>query len=279
VLNFQKPVILLVALLVGTVSFQATAQQANNIEWHWQDEFSKDEKDKLKTWITLTHQAVEKRIGVYPFTVHYYFYRKVNASEPVPWAHTKRWEGQQVHFHVDTQYELQEFLNDWTAPHEISHLALPFLGKSYSWFAEGFASYMQYQVMEEMGTCTSKEKEKRFEQKFSANLPKYKNNNSVVEQAKKLRKQYDFPGMYWGGASLFYAWNRQLIREKDKNLCSLFSSYLQCCRMKNINASEIVLSLDSIADVKFGKTLLDNYESENGVNTIKSLKQNNFLPN
>ena len=83
---------------------------------------------------------MERSIGSYPFTVTYYLSRKDNASEPVPWANTVRSGEQAVEFYVDPSYDLSEFLADWTAPHEISHLSIPYVGRSNMWFSEGYAS-------------------------------------------------------------------------------------------------------------------------------------------
>ena len=58
-------------------------------------------------------------------------------------------------------------MNDWTAPHEMSHLAIPYIGEKEVWFAEGFASFMQYQVMMEMGVMTKVLADRAYHSKFS----------------------------------------------------------------------------------------------------------------
>ena len=143
---------LLTILGLLLVSYTGWAKELpKNIAWHWEDHFTPVEKEKLVDWLEQTTEAVQSTLGTYPFTIHFYMHRRDYANEPVPWAHTSRGSEQAVHFHVDPNYELKEFLADWTAPHEISHLSIPFLGKENSWFAEGYATYLQCQVMYTMG--------------------------------------------------------------------------------------------------------------------------------
>ena len=111
--------------------------QEIQIVWHWEDRFSRQEQQKLKKWLFTITYGVEQTLGIYPFEVHYYIHRRNFASEPVPWANTDRNYKQSVHFHVDPSFSFQEFIDDWTAPHEISHLSIPFVGRNQSWFSEG----------------------------------------------------------------------------------------------------------------------------------------------
>jgi len=49
----------------------------------------------------------------------------------------------------------------------MSHLAIPYVGEKEVWFAEGFASFMQYQVMMEMGVMTKVLADRAYHSKFS----------------------------------------------------------------------------------------------------------------
>jgi len=263
--------------LVLSFAFNST-QENLKAEWNWVDDFSETEKEKLISWVSETQQSVKSKIGNYPFVVHYYFHKISNAKEPVPWAHTKRYPDQEVHFHVDPNFSLQEFINDWTAPHEISHLALPFLGKTNSWFAEGFASFMQYQIMKEMGIINQNELNKKFKIKFDENLKSYDSDLPMIDRAKQIRKKHNYPGMYWGGASFFYAWNQKLSKESNTGLCQLFDSYLQCCRMEDKTLEDIVYSLDRISGKTYGVELLTEFKTGKAKSTVENLRKSDLLP-
>lgn len=105
--------------------------------WNWRDKFSLQEKRELRQWITRTASPIEDQVGPYPFTINVHFYRREGRGEPVPWAKTRRPGEEGVNFYVDPSFSLNTWLSDWTAPHELSHLLIPYVGREHSWFAEG----------------------------------------------------------------------------------------------------------------------------------------------
>ena len=244
------------------ISFNVEPKEKHNIVWHWEDEFSASEKEKLEKWVINTLNSVESRIGIYPFPIHLYMKKERDANEPVPWAHTWRYPTQQVHFFVDPSFSYDEFMADWTAPHELSHLAIPYIGEKDAWFAEGFASFMQYQVMEEMKIYTDEEIVIRYEGKINKALPYYDNKKSMAEIARELREAKKYPAMYWGGACFFLAWNDQLIHTSGKSLTELFPEYLTCCRLRDRGVKDVVSSLDKVSGLEIGQNILDMYYNQ-----------------
>lgn len=210
--------------------------------WHFEDEFTQEEKEFLKSWIQKVFDATQNILGAYPFPTHIYFHNAGKSSEPVPWAHTRRAPTQQVHFHVDLNFTEEEFINDWTAPHEISHLSIPFLGKANSWFAEGYASFMQYQIMKELGIYTAEEIENKYIQKFKKCLSYVDDEDGSFDELLMLQRQYhNYPVMYWGGAFFFYTLDQKL-KEHDQSLLSLINDYLACCRNEDRNINDVISS-------------------------------------
>ena len=61
------------------------------IRWYWEDEFTPDEKEKVRTWLSNVENGVESTIGPFPFDLHFHIHRRTNSSEPVPWANTRRY--------------------------------------------------------------------------------------------------------------------------------------------------------------------------------------------
>src|SRR5690606_12588924 len=108
----------------------------------------------------------------------------------------RRWRGQHVHFHVDPRHPPEAFRGDWTAPHELSHLILPYLGRPAAWFAEGFASYMQYQVMIAMGLLSEAEAGERYRERIGRAAERYRYPEiSFVEAAPRLHDDRQYPVM------------------------------------------------------------------------------------
>ncbi|KUJ83371.1 hypothetical protein AWR36_005770 [Microbulbifer flavimaris] len=227
--------------------------------WHWEDSFTAQEQAKLKRWISTTTEAVEQHVAAFPFDVHIFFYRRDSAREPVPWANTRRSRVQGVNFHVDPDYPLQAFLDDWTAPHELSHLLIPYLGRKHAWYAEGFASFMQFQVMQEMGILTPEQAQARYRVRVERAAKRYRyDNQPFAAAALKLRANSEYPTMYWGGAVYFLNVDSQL-REKGSSMRAVLKKYVRCCRLRNHGIEQMTQELDRLSGTElFSKTLAEN---------------------
>jgi hypothetical protein len=243
-----------IVLNAPTVSNEYT-----NIVFHYEDSFSLDEKEKLEYWLKETAQAAQKTLGKYPFPLHFYLHRSDEANEPVPWAHTQRTSDQGVHFHVNSFYSLSDFMSDWTAPHEISHLAIPFVGKSNSWFSEGFATYMQNEVLLEMGECTQKDIDKKFDSKLENAKPYYQEDQPFSEVAMGLRKKYKFPEMYWGSTLYFSQLDSILQKKENTTLVEVLKRYQNCCRLEDKNLDQLLRSLDGLVNGEPAIDLMIDY--------------------
>ena len=214
---------------------------------HWEDSFSTAEQEKLRRWISEVNASVEHLVGPFPFDVHITFARYRGAGEPVPWAHTQRGSKQGVRFVVDTSFPLETFRQDWTAPHELSHLILPYLGRKHSWFSEGFASYMQYQVMYAMGVLSAEEVAARYRVRLDKAARNYGYaDRSFVDAAPRLRADGKYPVMYWGGAVFFMHLNQQLTLNADTTLIDVLSHYLACCRRNQDKLERLIAALDEV---------------------------------
>jgi hypothetical protein len=217
------------------------------IVWHWQDRFDAGERQKLTEWIRLTVSGVEKSVTTYPFDVHIFFHRRQRAGEPVPWAHTERSGIQGVRFHVDPDYPLDDLLADWTAAHELSHLTIPSLNRKYAWFAEGFASYMQYQVMHVMNILSKTEMERKYQAHITRADKRYRFHKlPFIDAAGKLRNRREYATMYWGGAVYFLQID-QALKTKGGSLAETIKIYMQCCRNRKTNFQQLINELDRLS--------------------------------
>lgn len=218
-----------------------------SIVWHWEDSFTPSEKAKLKSWLEDTHAALERYAGRLPFAVHVYMHRRNNAAQPIPWANTQRNKEQALHFHVDPQFSRQDFMDDWTASHEFSHLLLPYLGRANAWFAEGFASYLQHSVMVELGVISDREAWLRRDRKMQKAVAALKGEPlSLPDNMPALKAQRSYPTFYWGGAVYFERVDAALAQQGD-SLQGVVRSYLACCRLPRRELDALVEVLDDIS--------------------------------
>lgn len=246
--------LLLSLLFITYLSIARAETPETTIVWHWEDEFSSAEQQKVEAWLNQVNKATEATLGVYPFDLHFFIHRRDNSSEPVPWASTRRHELQGVDFHIDPTFSLQDFLNDWTAPHEISHLSIPFLGRDQSWFAEGYASFMQYQIMQSMGICSEEEVKSIYAGKIDRCKAAYNRDEDFISVARELGSKRRYPDMYWGGASFFMKVDSRLKTEQNQTLIRVIKEYLFCCRMDDESFSELIGTWDEI----LGETLFND---------------------
>ena len=239
------------------------------VYFHWEDKFNREEKNKLKSWLNKVTAAVAGTLGNYPFPVNYYMYRKNGSREPVPWAHTERGEVQGVNFYVNPGFSEKEFLHDWTAPHEISHLALPFPGRENAWFSEGFATYMQGKILIELGEFSPEEIDKKMETKIGKFQADYRSDLPFPVLAGELKSRHKYPQMYWGGATFFKKLDELLMEKHQTSLLEIMPEYLQCCRLKDRSPEDIVHSIDRISGDTIASYLWHQYLTAPAGETLK----------
>ncbi|MEO1081591.1 MAG: hypothetical protein AAFY29_18680, partial [Pseudomonadota bacterium] len=169
--------------------------------WHWDDDFNAEERSFLRIWLSRTAEALEEWAGPFPFDVQVHLRRRDGASEPVPWANTWRAGEQSLFFYVDPSYPAAEFFADWTAPHEFAHLLLPYLGRDNAWAAEGFASYLQYPLMVQLGVLDADDADRRRSRRMDRAVTALTDESrSLPENLSSLRKAGAYPTFYWAGA-------------------------------------------------------------------------------
>jgi hypothetical protein len=257
-------VLFVLVLLASNIPTVALGQTASNIRFHWEDSFTPAEQKKLVRWLTETQAALEALVGPLPMTTHLYMHR-ARADEPVPWANTERSSRQGVHFHVDPSHSLEAFREDWTAPHELSHLIIPYVGRNNSWFAEGFASYMQYQVMNAMGVLDEASMNDRYLRNFQRAERAYKHpQRPFAKAAARLRAERKYSTMYWGGAAFFQQIDQHLKRAERSGLIALLRNYVDCCRRNRVNLDGLAKQLDRIAGTDAFKRGLTRFRTEPG---------------
>ena len=250
------------ALLVMAVI--CSAAEARTL-YEWADSFNEREQAKLTAWVTQTAEGLSDLMGPLPFDIHVRFHRREGRSGPVPWANTSRGYRQGVNFHVDPEFSLDRFLADWTAPHELSHLTLPYLGRRHSWFAEGYASYMQYQVMHHMGVLSWGNVIGRYRERMAKAKRGYDLDHlTLPAAAPRLRAAGRYPTMYWGGAVLFLRADSRLRQESSRTLTDVIAKYVACCRMRRQGISSLIRTLDEVSDTSVFSEEYSRFSTQSG---------------
>lgn len=232
--------------------------------FEFESRFSDSEKEKLITWVTEVRDGVEALVGEYPIDIRVRFTRS-GSHKPVPSGRTYRGRQQGIRFHVNPGFSLDELRRDWTAAHEFSHLILPFVGREHAWFAEGFASFMQYQVMHSMGVINAEEVTRRYRSKLDRAARRYHYpDRRFIATTPRLRAERKYPVMYWGGAVFFFRLNEALERSTGMTVVDLVSDYMACCRRSHSSLFGLAKDLDGITRSAVFSEELESFESTVG---------------
>lgn len=217
----------------------------------WQDDFTATEKRMLTAWVEHAHCGLEDLFGELPGGYRVHMRRMPGRGEPVPWANTdKRYGQRSVRFYVDPGYPARDFERDWTATHELSHLLFPYLGRDGMWFAEGIASYLQYQAMYANGTLAWNEVMDRYAERFerAAGMERV-DDIPIAELPRIVRQTQSQVRLYWGGAAYFLEVDRRLYARHGLRLNEVIRDYLDCCASQgSTDASAIIGTFDRLSD-------------------------------
>ena len=166
-----------------------------------------------------------------------------------------------MHIYADPSFTYEEFMDHWVAPHEISHMAIPTVGKKNAWFAEGFATYMSRQIMVEIGVYTEEEIAEEYLRKILEFKDSYDSDKPFVEVVLDLRENNKYSHFYWGGAGFFYLLDNELRNEYDLSLPWVMREYENCCRMSDYKLDDVVESFDEISETNIFTSLLKEYRT------------------
>lgn len=200
-------------------------------------------------WLSTTALAIESVYGTYPIDEAKVLIVPIGKrSGPIPWGEVQRGGFPSVHFFIDETRPVDEFIEDWTGSHELSHLLLPKLSHRDRWMSEGIASYYQNIARARTGLLSESEAWAKLKQGFARGRRDF--NDRSLRDANKIMH------IYWGGVAYFFLADLRL-REKGLSLDWVLKRFNQCClpgfslwtaeklakRLDDISGSTIFISL------------------------------------
>ena len=182
------------------------------------------------------------------------------SSSPVPWGQTSRDGDVAVLLYVRRDASYEQLRADWTAVHEFSHLAHPYLGERGRWLAEGLASYHQNVLRARAGLLAPEEAWQRLDAGFRR--------GEAVAGGPALdamgRQRGGTMRVYWAGAAYWLEMDLALRRDHDTTLEAVLDRYARCCLdgTAHVAPEDFVAALDRAAGIAlFAKRYRDYAES------------------
>jgi len=169
------------------------------------------------------------------------------SSSPVPWGQTSRDGEVSVLLYVRRDAGYEELRADWTAVHEFSHLAHPYLGERGRWLAEGLASYHQNVLRARAGLLAPEEAWRRLDAGFRR--------GEAVGGGPALdamgRQRGGTMRVYWAGAAYWLEMDLALRRDRGTTLEAVLDRYAQCCLdgTAHVAPEDFVAALDRAAGI------------------------------
>lgn len=170
-------------------------------------------------------------------------------SAAVPFGRVIRDGGESIEFFVDQRRPVEDFLADWTATHEFSHLMLPYLERRYRWISEGFAQYYQNVLRARSGAYTAEQAwQKLYEglERGRRSRPELSPNGAAATARRGARMK-----VYWSGAALALLADVELRgRSGGRESLDLVLDRLQACCLPSPatwSGPELLSKLDSLA--------------------------------
>ena len=230
----------------------------------WNGDYAQSERDKLKTWLVSTGETVTLLHGNLPRqTIRIELTAYPSSSSAVPFARILRREPQGIEFFVNPTRPLSEFIKDWTAYHELSHLFIPFPGDADIWFSEGLASYYQNVLQYRAGLLTEKQTWQKLHEGFIRGGDATDDELTLAELSPRMRERGAFMRVYWSGALYFLEADVALRARSNGQvtLDSVLREFGECClaQRRRWDGGRLAAEFDRIAASDIFRSLYASY--------------------
>lgn len=220
---------------------------ALNYKIIWLEPVDSETDERAHVWLDSLVSASYRINGHYPDTLIFRL-RQVDALEDgCGWAYVKypkKIEG--VYMDVNVHVPLDTILSNWEPPHEICHMALPFLGKENKWLSEGFATYLSRHVMLGLGIYDDITLAEFYHRTFSEVEEYYLRDEPFEDVAKEYVEDRQYSAFYRGGAMYFYVCDYFIQQKKDLRLRDIIYQYQSTHKKTDIGFEMILESLDGL---------------------------------
>ncbi|MEM7504153.1 MAG: hypothetical protein AAF417_19075 [Pseudomonadota bacterium] len=195
------------------------------------------------------------------------------SDRAVPFGRVIRDGGETIELFVNHNRPIDEFLSDWTATHEFSHLMLPYVGREQRWISEGFAQYYQNVLLARAGAYGQAEAWQKLYAGMArgrASRPELSPNEAAARGVRDARMK-----VYWAGAAIAMMADVALRERSDnRETLDVALERLQTCCLPSERVwrgPELFATLDTLVEEPLFVPLYRRYADTIGFPDPKDL--------
>lgn len=269
---------LLLAAPASAVEYERLSVTGGTLLLEWRSDFTPQQRHTISEWLNSVATTTRLLHGALPLAEIRVVLQAFPGTSAVPFARVLRDEPEGVHFYLSPDRTLDEFLQDWTAYHELSHLFIPYPGQASIWFSEGLATYYQNILQLRAGLLTPAEVRAKFAEGFARGQADSAHGDlTLSELSQEMRERRAYMRVYWSG-TLYFLQADMALRSRvgpDARMQSLdrvLREFGRCCRARKQQWTgfELATEFDRIAD---GPLFLPLYQE-----FARSTAQPDFMP-
>lgn len=221
--------------------------------------------EKLIVWISANARATATLYGEFPLASPQVLVTPASraGAGPVPWGQVLRGGYPSVLLTVNTQHDLDAFLEDWTASHEFSHLFFPYITRRQAWLSEGFASYYQNVLRARAGMLTQVEAWQKLHEGFQRGRAGTRG-RPLSAATRDMHAERAYMRVYWSGVAVALMADAGIRQASggQHSLDTALADLRQCCLPADRvwTAAELARHIDASTSTDvFGK-LVQRYQ-------------------
>ena len=254
----------------------------------WKGRFTDEQKYRLQDWLSALDPAISTLHGAWPrpqIRIEFVPIDAVSRASsntsisPVPFARVIRLRPEGILFYVDPNRSLDEFVADWTAYHELSHLFIPFPGQADIWFSEGIASYYQNILQMRSGALSPEQARERLRAGFERGAKNNQDADLTLGQLSgDMFERGAFMRVYWTGALYFLEADIELRSRSNqagpaRTMDEVLQLFGECCLQagRSMRGSTIAAEFDRLAETELFVPLFQKYAATRAIPEYEDL--------
>lgn len=265
----QAFTVMIIVLLSVSVSaqqkFETLSVHGSDFHIYWNPDIKQKEKPVIRQWLQKAGETLALLNGEMPKSIIRIELQVRRNGKAVPFAQVIRRRPEGVVFLIDPSRPLQEFIDDWTAVHEFTHLFIPYPGEKDIWLSEGLATYYQYLLQARAGIKTEQQAWQKMLEGFERGRKNDEYNYLSLQELSENMKGYgSFMRVYWSG-TLFFLKADIALRERSngkQSLDSVLKAFVQCCRPQRTywRGQSLISALDEASETTIFADLYKRFQ-------------------